>query len=298
MELNSARPKSSSGIKDITMIEDNYNRIKTAIEYMSLSHREQPSLEELSNLVNLSPAHFQRIFTEWAGVSPKKFLQSLNLNHAKELLAHGNTLLDTSIQVGLSGAGRLHDLFIQVERMTPGEYKVGARGLEIEYGYYRTPLGEVLIASTNRGVCHLSFAADKVKSLKELQSEFSEAEFVHKNNLHHQSALGVFQWDSNQNGKVKVHLRGSDFQLKVWQALLQIPAGRLSSYQEISHAIGKPNASRATGSAIGKNPIAYLIPCHRVIRSSGALGGYRWGLTKKSTILAWERAQTESYTID
>lgn len=280
------------------MIEANYNRIKTAIEFMSLNHREQPSLEELSSLVNLSPAHFQRIFTEWVGVSPKKFLQSLNLNHAKELLAHGNTLLDTSCETGLSGTGRLHDLFIQIERMTPGEYKEGGCGLEIEYGYYQTPLGDVLIASTHRGVCHLSFVAEKQKSLKGLQSEFPEANLAQKNNPYHQNALEVFQWDSNQNRKVKVHLRGSDFQLKVWQALLQIPAGRLSSYQEISNAISKPGASRATGSAIGKNPIAYLIPCHRVIRSSGALGGYRWGLTRKATILAWERAHAESLNVD
>jgi len=276
----------------------NYNRIKAAIEYMSLNSREQPTLEELSSLVSLSPTHFQRVFTEWAGVSPKKFLQSLNLNYAKELLAHGNTLLDTSCEIRLSGTGRLHDLFIQIERMTPGEYKEGGRGLEIDYEFYQTPLGDVLIASTHRGVCHLSFVAEKQESLKGLQSEFPETKLAQKNNPHHQNALEVFQWDRKHAGKVRVHLRGSDFQLKIWQALLRIPAGRLSSYQKISHAIDKPNASRATGSAIGKNPIAYLIPCHRVIRSSGALGGYRWGLTKKSTILAWEKAKTESFKID
>jgi len=269
-----------------------FARIARAIEYARKNFREQPSLGRMAAAANLSPSHFQRLFAQWAGVSPKKFLQFLSVEYAKALLdERRSTLLDTAHQTGLSGTGRLHDLFVTIEQMTPGEYREGGAGLRLNYSFTPTPFGRVLVATTARGVCHLAFADDPAVALGELRERFPHAEWAEADDAWQQSALKIFSADWTDLGKVRLHLRASPFQLKVWQALLQIPLGQACTYGDVAAAIDRPGASRAVGTAVGRNPVAYLIPCHRVIRSCGDCGGYRWGPTRKSAMLGWEAAQ-------
>ncbi len=275
-----------------------YNRIAEAIDYIRLHFRDQPSLDAVAEHVHLSPFHFQRLFTEWAGVSPKKFLQYTSIQYARQLLKeHQASLFDTAVETGLSGTGRLHDLFVNIEGMTPGEYKNGGAELIINYSYAESPFGSILVASTFKGVCYMAFVDDETSAFKNLHSQFPNADFREAKDLHQELALQIFRQDGNNQGQVKLHLKGTPFQLKVWEALLKIPMGQLSTYGRIAETIQNPNASRAVGTAIGSNPVSFLIPCHRVIQSSGVFGGYMWGPTRKTAIIGWEMARTNPLEI-
>ncbi len=275
----------------------NYNRIEKAIGYIQQNFTKQPDLEEIAEKVHLSPFHFQRLFTNWAGVSPKKFLQYISVQHAKKILDDSKTtLFNTAYQTGLSGTGRLHDLFVKIEGMTPGEYKNKGKNLTINYSYQNSLFGEILIASTAKGICYMGFSNEKASSFRELKSRFPAATFFQRTDEIQLNALQMQSHNWNKVSCIKLHLKSTDFQLKVWEALLKIPFGNLATYGDIAQKIGNPKASRAVGTAIGKNPIAFLIPCHRVIQSTGMLGGYMWGNTKKTTIIGWEAAKTETST--
>jgi AraC family transcriptional regulator, regulatory protein of adaptative response / methylated-DNA-[protein]-cysteine methyltransferase len=269
-----------------------YYRIARAIEYIIQNFKNQPDLEEIASEINVSPSHFQRMFTEWAGVSPKKFLQFVSIGYAKNLLKEKSpSLFDTALETGLSGNGRLHDLFINIEGMTPGEYKNGGENLTICYSFNETLFGKIIIASTQKGICHLAFADDDEIALQTLNNTFPKADLINKSVLPHNNTLKIFNADWNNLEQTKLHLKGTEFQLKVWEALLKIPMGQLTSYGNLAKKIGNPNASRAVGSAIGDNPVAFLIPCHRVIQSSGIIGQYHWGSIRKTAIIGWEAAK-------
>lgn len=272
----------------------NYERIATAIEYIQAHFQSQPNLDEVAEKVHLSPAHFQRLFTEWAGTSPKKFLQYISLQHAKSVLRGKQqaTLFDATYQTGLSSTSRLHDLFVSIEAMTPAEYKNGGGNLSIHYSFVSTPFGATIVASTPKGICYMAFETDPVMAVENLRVRFPNADLTQKREAVHQSAVGIFaRLGGGTPQQVKLHLKGTEFQLKVWESLLHIPQGGLTTYQSIARQIDNPKASRAVGSAIGSNPVAYLIPCHRVIQSSGVFGGYMWGPTRKAAIIGWEAAQ-------
>lgn len=272
-----------------------YNRVAEAIDYIRTHFKNQPDLDEVAEHIHLSPFHFQRLFTEWAGVSPKKFLQFVSLQHAKQLLKkEHSTLFDTAYDTGLSGTGRLHDLFIKIEGMTPGEFKNGGANLSINYSYAESPFGHILVASTPKGICYMAFEEKKEDTFNDLRQRFPNARFTQMVDLIQQNALYIFTHDWSQLDKIKLHLKGTDFQLKVWETLLKIPMGQLSTYGEIAKSISKPSASRAVGTAIGSNPVAFLIPCHRVIRGTGELGGYQWGPIRKTAIIGWEGVQNET----
>lgn len=271
-----------------------YNRIAKAIDYIKGNFKKQPNLDEIAEYIHLSPFHFQRLFTEWAGTSPKKFLQYISVEHAKKVLKGDKqiTLFDTAYETGLSGTSRLHDLFINIEGMTPAEYQHGGQNLSIHYSFSESPFGNLIVASTNRGICHLAFYEDDVVALENLKSIFPNATFQEKLDTLQQNALSIFQNDWSKLPEIKLHLKGTDFQLKVWESLLKIPMGKLTTYGKIAQQIEKPNASRAVGTAIGTNPVAFLIPCHRVIQSTGTFGGYMWGNTRKTAIIGWEGAKS------
>jgi len=269
----------------------NYDRIAEAINYIKLNFKNQPNLDDVAEKVHLSPFHFQRLFTDWAGISPKKFLQYLSLDYAKNLLKDKQaTLFDTAFETGLSGTGRLHDLFINIEGMTPAEYKNGGKELDINYSFAESPFGNIIVASTSKGICYMAFADDREDAFSKLQEQFPNATYTQVVDVAQQDALHIFKKDWSELSKIKLHLKGTSFQLKVWETLLKIPMGDLSTYSDISKQIHQPNASRAVGSAIGANPVAFLIPCHRVIKSTGESGGYHWGPTRKSAIIGWEAA--------
>lgn len=273
----------------------NYARIAIAIDYIKRNFKNQPSLDEVAGVVGLSPFHFQRLFTQWAGVSPKKFIQYLGVEYAKHLLKEKqSTLLDAAYETGLSGTSRLHDLFIKIEGMTPGEFKSGGENLVINYSFSDSPFGKLIVASTAKGICQLLFEEDELQALSNLKSRFPNAEYHQAADTFQQNSLIIFQNDWQQLDQIKLHLHGSDFQLKVWETLLKIPLGAVSTYGAMAKSIDKPKAARAVGSAIGRNPVAFLIPCHRVIQASGNLGGYRWGETRKSAIMGWEAAEVSS----
>jgi AraC family transcriptional regulator of adaptative response/methylated-DNA-[protein]-cysteine methyltransferase len=274
-----------------TQEEINYQRIAEAINYIKLNFKSQPNLDDVAEKVHLSPFHFQRLFTDWAGISPKKFLQYLSLDYAKGILKDKQaTLFDTAFETGLSGTGRLHDLFVNIEGMTPAEYKNGGKELNINYSFAETQFGNIIVASTAKGVCYIAFADDREDAFNLLKQQFPNASYQQVVDVAQQDALHIFKKDWSELSKIKLHLKGTNFQLKVWEALLKIPMGQLSTYSDISKQIQQPNASRAVGSAIGANPVAFLIPCHRVIKSTGEFGGYHWGPTRKSAIIGWEAA--------
>jgi len=275
-----------------TQKDINYNRIAEAIEYIQTNFKEQPNLDEVAKKVHLSPFHFQRLFSDWAGTSPKKFLQYTSLEHAKKLLKQNQaTISETAYETGLSGTSRLHDLFVNIEGMTPAEYKNGGKNLSINYNFTKSPFGNIIVASTEKGVCFMAFAEDETIGFITLKGKFPNAQFSRKLDLVQQNALFIFQKDWSKLSEIKLHLKGTGFQLKVWEMLLKIPMGQLSTYGSIAQQIEKPNASRAVGTAIGSNPVAFLIPCHRVIQSSGKFGGYMWGNTRKTAIIGWEGVQ-------
>ncbi|MFN8290282.1 MAG: methylated-DNA--[protein]-cysteine S-methyltransferase [Chitinophagaceae bacterium] len=270
---------------------NDYQRIEKAIHYLNEHFREQPGLEELARQVHVSPFHFQRMFKDWAGVSPKKFLQYISTSHAKSLLKQNHSLSDVSFETGLSGTGRLHDLFISIEGMTPGEYKNGGAELEISFSFAETPFGNIIVASTGKGICHLAFADEEQKALEELKALFPNAALKQVVDTIQQNALFIFTQDWKNLEKIRLHLKGTAFQLKVWEALLKIPMGQLTTYGNIASAVGNEKASRAVGSAVGDNPVAFLIPCHRVIQSTGVLGQYHWGSNRKTAMIGWEAAK-------
>lgn len=272
--------------------EINYSRIAKAIEYIKDHFKEQPGLDQIAEHVNLSSFHFQKVFSEWAGTTPKKFLQYISTEYAKQLLKEKQvTLFDAAYETGLSGTSRLHDLFVNIEGMTPAEYKNGGQNLHINYSFTQSPFGNVLVASTERGVCYLAFESAQAEGLEKLRVKFPNALFNSKTDEFQQKALLIFHSDWTKLSEVKLHLKGTDFQLKVWEALLKVPMGGLTTYGTIAQHIDTPAASRPVGTAIGSNPVAFLIPCHRVIQSSGAVGGYMWGSTRKSAIIGWEGAK-------
>ena len=278
------------------MIKQNaidYKRIAQAIEYIVAHHQNRPSLEEIAAAVHLSPYHFQRLFSQWAGVSPKKFMQYLCLDHARKALLDGEKpLFEIAWDAGLSGSGRLHDLFVHIEAMTPGQFRARGAGLEICCSFAETPFGTVLIASTARGACHIAFEDNPEQGQVNLQAKFPKASFRQECTGMHQQVSEVLQSGFSASSRIRLHLAGTPFQLKVWEALLRIPQGRLASYGQIAETLGQPSACRAVGTAIGRNPIAFLIPCHRVIRQTGEMSGYMWGIPRKQAIIAWEGAQS------
>ena len=238
--------------------QNNFSRIAKAIGYIKDNFKTQPGLEEVAEKIHVSPFHFQRLFTEWAGVSPKKFLQYITVEHAKKMLkVNKATLFDTSFETGLSGTGRLHDLFINIEGMTPGEYKNGGENLLINYSFAESPFGNIIVASTLKGICHMAFADNEKESLSDLQKQFPKAHFRQMVDLIQQNALYIFTHDWKKLHQIKLHLKGTDFQLKVWETLLKIPMGQLSTYGSIAEKIKNPAASRAVGTAIGSNPVAF-----------------------------------------
>ncbi len=274
--------------------QNDYNRIAAAITYINQNFRSQPALEEIAESIHLSPFHFQRLFTEWAGVSPKKFLQYISLKYAKDILKEKQaTLFDAAFETGLSGTSRLHDLFINIEGMTPGEFKNGGENLSINYSFAESPFGKLLVASTLKGICYMAFTDNRdEQALHALRNNFPKADYKQMVDLIQQNALYIFTHDWSKLNQVKLHLKGTSFQLKVWETLLKIPMGRLATYGNIAKKIDAPGASRAVGSAIGDNPVAFLIPCHRVIQSTGTFGGYMWGTTRKTAIIGWEAAKS------
>lgn len=274
--------------------EINFNRIADAIGYIKANFKTQPGLEEIAEKVNLSPFHFQRLFSEWAGTTPKRFLQYISIGYAKEMLKENQSLFDTALETGLSGTSRLHDLFVNIEGMTPGEYKNGGENLHINYSFAESPFGNIIVASTTKGICHIAFYDDENIALANLQRQFPAAQYQQILDKEQQNALFIFSHDWNKLHQIKLHLKGTDFQLKVWEALLKIPMGKLATYGNIAKKLKNPNASRAVGTAIGDNPVAFLIPCHRVIQSSGALGGYHWGVNRKTAMIGWEAAKTNA----
>jgi AraC family transcriptional regulator of adaptative response/methylated-DNA-[protein]-cysteine methyltransferase len=276
----------------------NYQRIAEAINYIKANFKDQPNLDDVAGKVHLSPFHFQRMFTDWAGISPKKFLQYLSVEYAKSVLKERQaTLFDAAFETGLSGTGRLHDLFINIEGMTPAEYKNGGKALSINYSFAESPFGNILVASTVKGICYLAFADDKHDAFSQLLQQFPNAEYHQMVDQVQQEAMFIFKKDWTKLSTIKLHLKGTAFQLKVWDALLKIPAGGLETYGSLAKEIQLPNASRAVGSAIGDNPVAFLIPCHRVIRSTGEFGQYHWGSTRKSAIIGWEAAQVHKLAV-
>jgi AraC family transcriptional regulator of adaptative response/methylated-DNA-[protein]-cysteine methyltransferase len=274
-----------------------YQRVEKAISYLESHFLEQPDLATVARAAHLSEYHFQKVFSRWAGISPKRFLQCLTLDRAKRQLAQTRPVLDAALDSGLSSPGRLHDLFVSIEAVTPGEFKTRGAGLRIHYGFHPTRFGPCLLGTTPRGICWLSFVAngDDGRALQEIKSHWQGAELSEQPGVTGPVAARIFPaLDSPSKTPLNLLVMGTNFQIKVWQALLRIPPGATASYQSIGESICRPAAMRAVGAAVGANAVAYLIPCHRVIRKSGALGGYRWGEPRKRTILAWEAARHEA----
>lgn len=268
-----------------------YHRVAEAIEYLTDNFKSQPDLTDVARQVHLSPSHFQRIFTEWAGVSPKKFMQYLSLDYLRERIFDTQNLNQAADLVGFSTQSRVYDLFVSIEGVTPNEYKTFGQGLEIQYGFHQTPFGECFIAMTEKGICALSFVdeTNKEQTFQTFMDKWQAAKLV----LNTVYTEGVVQkvFAPTATDKIHVWIQGTNFQLKVWEALLKIPQGSVSTYQKIADSIQNPKAVRAVGTAIGSNPIAFLIPCHRVIKSTGVIGEYHWGSTRKKAILGWEMAK-------
>jgi AraC family transcriptional regulator of adaptative response/methylated-DNA-[protein]-cysteine methyltransferase len=273
-----------------------FNRIAEALEYIRTHMVEQPDLNKVAKSVHVSPFHFQRMFTDWAGVSPKKFLQYLTIGYAKNILKEQQgTVFDAAYDTGLSGTGRLHDLFIRIEGMTPGEFKNGGKNLQIEYSTASGAFGHYLVASTPSGICNLLFFDQAPEETEnELRSLWPNASITKRANNQHRRVQDFFNHAISGKEKIGLHVKGTSFQLKVWEALLKIPEGQLTSYSGIASGIASPSAQRAVGSAIGSNPVGFLIPCHRVIRRVGGIGEYRWGTSRKMAMIGWEAARQEA----
>lgn len=279
---------------DFRQLNDDYKTIEKAIVYLDANAARQPELPEIAAAVGLSDFHFQRLFTRWAGISPKRFLQFVTRERARDLLQRSENMLDTTYQLGLSSAGRLHDLFVTTEAVTPGEYKSRGAGLTIRYGVFPTPFGKCLLGVTDRGICHLSFVeTSEGDALDELVAYWREARIVEDHAATAPLVPSIFRLGQEPHAPIRVLLRGTNFQIKVWEALLRIPPGSVSSYEAIASRMGSPRAVRAVGSAVARNPIPVLIPCHRVIRKLGEFGQYRYGTARKQALIGWELARAE-----
>ena len=281
------------------MIEHNldYVRIAKAIRYLDQHADRQPSLDALADHVGLSKYHFHRLFKRWAGLTPKQFLQYLTVEKAKELLRSSESVLATAYEAGLSGPGRLHDLFVVLEAMTPGEYKALGGGLQIRFGFVGTQFGEGLLAATERGICHFAFLTEgREAAFEEMSEAWPEADLTEDDAWADATAARMFTPQPGTGDPLRLHLRGSNFQIKVWQALLQVSLGTVVSYGRLAALAGSPGGARAVGGAVGANPVAYLIPCHRVLKGVGGFGGYRWGAERKRAMLLWEGGRTPTAT--
>ena len=270
-----------------------YQRIAAALTYAQAHFQAQPNLNEMAAQAHWSPFHFQRKFQEWAGVSPKKFLQYLSLNHAKSLLRQQASVAEAAHATGLSGTGRLHDLFVTLAAMTPGEYRHGGAALAISYSLGESAFGTYLVASTDKGICKLAFVDDPAMAVAELHREWPNATLAAEATAAHAQVARFFARDFPPTERLHLHLKGTAFQLKIWESLLHVPEGELRTYAQLAEAAKNDAAVRAAGTAIGANPVGYLIPCHRVIRGTGELGQYRWGTTRKAALLGWETARTQ-----
>jgi AraC family transcriptional regulator of adaptative response/methylated-DNA-[protein]-cysteine methyltransferase len=270
-----------------------YELIRSAIAFLTATWAEQPSLERLSEHLGLSPAHCQKLFKRWCGLSPKEFVQAITVDHARGLLEGSASVFDTALEVGLSGGSRLHDLFVSHEAMTPGDYKRRGEGLEMSYGFHACPFGEALLIATERGVAGLAFVDEdkgqtRQDALADMMQRWPKARYVEAPQKTAPHARQVFASEWNRDKPVRLVMIGTDFDIRVWETLLKIPMGRAVSYTDIARHIGSPSASRAVGSAVGRNPISFVVPCHRVLRGDGSLGGYHWGLTRKRALIGWE----------
>ncbi|MFQ2112142.1 bifunctional transcriptional activator/DNA repair enzyme AdaA [Aeromonas veronii] len=272
-----------------------YARIADAIRFIASQVERQPTLDEIAAHVHLSPFHFQRLFSRWAGVTPKRYLQVLTLERAKALLQESRPLLEVADTLGLSSGSRLYDHFVQLEAVTPGEYKQRGAGLVIDHGVHDTPFGQAFVALTQRGVCNFSFLDDKAPEapLAALAHSWPEAELREAPSRTQNVINTMFDGSKTPDRPISLHVSGTNFQISVWRALLQIPPAKVVSYAQVASAIGNPKAARAVGLAVGANPVALMIPCHRVIQQNGKLGGYHWGETRKQAIHAWEAARYE-----
>ncbi|MEL6872442.1 MAG: bifunctional helix-turn-helix domain-containing protein/methylated-DNA--[protein]-cysteine S-methyltransferase [Pseudomonadota bacterium] len=274
-----------------------YDVVRRAIAFLSEHWTEQPDLDVLASHLDLSPAHCQRLFKRWCGLSPKEFVQAITIDHARQLLDGSASILDAAHELGLSGAGRLHDLFVDHEAMTPGDYKRRGAGLELSYGFHETPFGTACLVTTERGLAGLAFVNEDAgqsrdEALADLKQRWPAARFTENATAAGSEARRIFDpgsWSEAQ--PFRLVLIGTDFEVRVWEALLKIPMGRMVSYADLAKHLGKPTAARAVGSAVGRNPISFVVPCHRVIRGDGSLGGYHWGLTRKRAIIGWETGQ-------
>jgi AraC family transcriptional regulator, regulatory protein of adaptative response / methylated-DNA-[protein]-cysteine methyltransferase len=282
-------------VDDYVQLSEDYTRVEQAILFLERNFRSQPTLGEIAQSIGLSEYHFQRLFTHWVGISPKRFLQYLTKEHAKEILAGSTSILEAAYQTGLSGPGRLHDLFVVTEAMTPGEYKNRGEGLSIRYGFHPSPFGECLIAMTERGICYLAFVEDRDydRALNEVRARWQKAACLEDPERTRPYVSPIFSLGrSNSSIPVQMHLQGTNFQLKVWEALLSIPPGQMVTYEGLANVIGKPGAARAVGHAVGQNPVPVLIPCHRVIHKLGDFGNYRYGSARKKALLGYEMAKS------
>jgi len=270
-----------------------YQRIEKAILYLEKNFQNQPPLGDIARHVHLSEFHFQRLFKRWAGITPKKFLQFLTVEYAKTLLESAENLLDVTYESGLSSSGRLHDLFVNIEAVTPGEYKSRGDGLSIQYGYHPTPFGNCFLAMTDKGVCGLSFVDKNNRQavVEKLRRNWRAARLVHSDDAIRPYIEAIFSRSKRKEKNLTLYLKGTNFQIKVWEALLRIPSAKLVSYEDVARIVCTPRATRAVANAVANNPIAYLIPCHRVIRKTGLFGEYRWGVSRKKALLAWEASR-------
>ncbi|NRG16694.1 methylated-DNA--[protein]-cysteine S-methyltransferase [Rhizobiales bacterium] len=276
-----------------------YEVVRRTLQAITENWREQPSLEELAHDLDLQPIQLQRVFSRWAGITPKQFLQAITLDHARALLKDSASVLDASLEVGLSGPARLHDLFVTHEAMTPGVYRAKGAGLTISYGFHPSPFGQVLVMATEMGLAGLAFSdpGEEEAALEDMTSRWPKAEYVEDRAATAPYVRRIFnreEWSPDQ--PLKVVLIGTDFEIRVWETLLRIPLGRATTYSDIAERLGKPTAARAVGTAVGKNPISFVVPCHRVIGRSGSLCGYHWGLTRKRAILGWEAGVSGAIT--
>lgn len=295
-EVGPAGPVSGSSAASVPSVAGpqdpayQYRVIERALDLIASPDGASLSLDDLAGRMHMSPAHFQRMFSAWAGVSPKRYQQFLTLDLARRLLEERHTLLDTAVESGLSGTGRLHDLFLSWEAMSPGEYARAGAGLTIRYGWFPSPFGEALAMATPRGLCGMAFVQGGARdaAYHDMTSRWPRASFVHDPDALSAQVAAAF----SQTGRTTLHMIGAPFQIKVWEALLAVPEGHVTTYSDIARRIGHPTAIRAVGSAVGRNPISWLIPCHRALRKTGALGGYHWGLQRKRAMLAWEAART------
>ena len=276
-------------------LSEDYQRVEQAIQFLEQNYRRQPELKEVAESIHLSEYHFQRLFTRWVGISPKRFLQFLTKENAKAMLENSHGILEAAYNSGLSGPGRLHDLFVATEAVTPGEFKHKGAGLTILYGFHLSPFGKCLVGLTGRGICHLAFVqpGEHSQALTELQKAWPEASLQEDPQATRPLIGQIFNL-SEQPGVLGLHLCGTNFQIKVWEALLRIPPGTVISYEDLAVSVGMPYAARAVGHAVARNPIPVLIPCHRVIRKSGEFGGYHWGAARKKALLGWEMAYSQA----